>query len=327
MRRRDFITLLGGTPAAWPRALPAQPSGKTYQLGFLGVTSRDANYRRRVDALRTGLRQLGYEESRNLVIHYRWAEGRYERLPELAAELVKLGVDVLVTHSTPGALAAKQATSTIPIVAYSGDPVAAGLVASLARPGGNLTGMTFFFAEICAKRVELIKEAVPAVTRVAVLANPANSSYPLALSVMQRTADTLSVALMPIEVRAQDEIPPAIAKVAAHRASALVAIEDPLIISGARSIAELALQNRLPMIGFPPQAEAGALIEYGVDLTDGFYRLAAFVDKILKGTPPTELPIERAVKFEVVVDLKTAKAIGIDQLPTAILLRANEVIE
>jgi hypothetical protein len=151
MRRREFITLLGGAAAAWPRVLPAQPSGKTYQIGFLGVTSRDANYQRRVDALRTGLRQLGYEESRNVVIHYRWAEGRYERLSELAAELVKLDVDVLVTHSTPGALAAKKATSTIPIVAYSGDPVAAGLVATLARPGGNLTGMTFFFAEICAK--------------------------------------------------------------------------------------------------------------------------------------------------------------------------------
>ena len=327
MRRREFITLLGGGAAAWPLALPAQPSsGKTYQIGFLGVTSRDANYRRRVDALRTGLRQLGYDESRNVVIHYRWAEGRYDRLPELAGELVKLGVDVLVTHSTPGALAAKQATSTIPIVAYSGDPVAAGLAASLVRPGGNLTGLTFFFAEICAKRVELIKEAVTALTRVAVLTNPANPSYPIALPVMQRTAGTLGVALMPIEVRARDEIAPAIATVAAHRSSALVAIEDPLIISNAKSIAELALQNGLAMIGFPPQAEAGALMEYGVDLTEGFYRLAAFVDKILRGTPPADLPIERAVKFELIVNLKTAKAIGIE-LPTAILLRANEVIE
>jgi ABC-type uncharacterized transport system substrate-binding protein len=326
LKRREFITLLGGAAAAWPRALPAQPSGKTYQIGFLGVTLHDASYRRRVDALRTGLRQLGYDESRNVVIHYRWAEGRYDRLSELAAELVKLGVDVLVTHSTPGALAAKQATSTIPIVAYSGDPVAAGLAASLARPGGNLTGLTFFFAEICAKRVELIKEAVTTLTRVAVLANPANPSYPIALPVMQRAADTLGVALMPIEVRARDEIAAAIATVAVNRASALVAIEDPLIISNASSIAELALQNGLPMIGFAPQADAGALMEYGVDLTDGFYRLAAFVDKILRGTSPAGLPIERAVKFELIVNLKTAKAIGIE-LPTAILLRANEVIE
>lgn len=327
LRRREFITLLSGAAVAWPRALPAQPSsGKIYQIGFLGVTSQDANYRRRVDALRTGLRQLGYDESRNAVIHFRWAEGRYDRLPELAAELVMLGVDVLVTHSTPGALAAKQATSTIPIVAYSGDPVAAGLAASLVRPGGNLTGLTFFFAEICAKRVELIKEAVTALTRAAVLANPANPSYPIALPVMQRTAGTLGVALMPIEVRTRDEIAPAIATVAAHQSTALVAIEDPLIISNAKSIAELALQNGLPMIGFPPQAEAGALMEYGVDLTEGFYRLAAFVDKILRGTSPADLPIERAVKFELIVNLKTAKAIGI-KVPTAILLRANEVIE
>src|SRR5262245_24928466 len=148
-RRREFITLLGGA-AAWPLAARAQTSGKVYRIGFLGVFSY-AEYRRHVDALRMGLSQLGYEDGKNIVIHYRWAEGSYDRLHELATELVKLNVDVLVTHSTPGALAAKQATSTIPIVAYSGDPVAAGLVASLARPGGNLTGMTFFFAEICAK--------------------------------------------------------------------------------------------------------------------------------------------------------------------------------
>src|SRR5262249_24421380 len=170
------------------------------------------------------------------------------------------------------------------------------------------------------------KEAVPAVTRVAVLANAANSSYTLALPVMQRTADTVGVALMPIEVRARDEIAAAIATIAAHRASALVTIEDPLIISNAKLIAELALQNSLRMIGFMRQAEAGALIEYGVDLTDGFYRLAAFVDKVLRGTPPADLPIERAVKFELAVNRKTAKAIGIE-LPTATLLRANEVIE
>jgi putative ABC transport system substrate-binding protein len=324
--RREFVVTLAGAATTWPLAVAAQPSGKTYRIGFLGMTSHDATYGRRVDALRMGLRQLGYEEGRNIIIHYRWAEGRYDRLPELAAELVKLGIDVLITHSTPGALAAKQATSTIPIVAYSGDPVAAGLVASLARPGGNVTGMTFFFAEICAKRVELIKEAIPALTLLAVLVNPANPSHPIALSVMQHTASTLGVELVPIEVKSRDDIAAAIARLATRRVSALVAIEDPLIISNARQIAEVALQNRLPMIGFRPQTDAGALMEYGVDLVEGFYRLAAFVDKILKGTPAADLPVERAVKFEVTVNLKSAKTLGIE-LPTSLLLRAHEVIE
>jgi putative ABC transport system substrate-binding protein len=325
MGRREFITLLGGAAVAWPLAARAQPSGKTYRIGFLGVTSH-AEWKPRVDALRTGLRQLGYEEGKNIVIHYRWAEGRYERLPALAAELVNLGIEVIVTHSTPGALAAKRATSTIPIIMIVGDPVAAGLVASLARPGGNLTGLTFFFAEICAKRVELIKEAIPALTRLAVFVNSANPSHPIALSVMQRTASALAVELVPIEGKAQDDIADAIAMVAARLAAALVVIEDPLSISNVRQTAEIALQNRLPMIGFKPHAENGALMEYGVDLADLFYRSAAFVDKILKGTSPADLPIERAVKFETIVNLKSAKTLGIE-LPTSLLLRANEVIE
>jgi ABC-type uncharacterized transport system substrate-binding protein len=327
LRRREFIALFGGAAVVWPLAARAQPSGKTYRIGFLGVTSYAEYEGRRLDALLTGLRQLGYEEGRNIVIHYRWAESRYDRLPELATELVKLNVDVLVTHTTPGARAAKQATSTIPVVmAAVGDPVDGGLVASLARPGGNLTGLTFFFAEVSAKRIELIKEAIPTLTRVAVFVNPANPSHAIALSEMQRTASALGVDVMPIEVKPRDDIAAAIATAATRRASALVALEDPLIVSNARQIAGYALQNRLPVIGFKPQAEAGALLEYGVDLLDIFSRSAAFVDKILKGTPPADLPIERAVQFELVVNLKTAKALRIE-LPTSILLRANEVIE
>jgi ABC-type uncharacterized transport system substrate-binding protein len=324
MKRREFITLLGGAAVAWPLAGRAQPSGKVYRIGFLGVFSY-AEYRRQVDGLRTGLRQLGYEEGKNIVIHYRWAEGRYDRLPELAAELVNLHVDVLVTHSTPGAQAAKQATSTVPIVAYMGDPVAAGLVTSLARPGGNLTGRTFFFAELCAKRVELIKEAMPTLTRLAVLLNPANPSAVIAISDMQRTASALGMELVPAAVRTRDEIAAVVATVAT-RAQALVTIEDPLLISNADQIADLALRSNLPMIGFKPQAEAGALLDYGVDLTDNYFRLASFVDKIVKGTPPADLPIDRAVKFEFIVNLKTAKALGIE-LPTSLLIRADEVIE
>jgi putative ABC transport system substrate-binding protein len=270
---------------------------------------------------------LGYEEGRNIVIEYRWAEGRYDRLPELAAELVKLNVDVLVTAGTPGALAAKQATSTIPIVlAAAGDPVAAGIVDSLPRPGGNVTGLTFFFVETCAKRVELIKEAIPALSRIAVLINPANPSHLIALSAMQDMASALGAELVSVEAKGRDDIAATIATMTVRRAQALVAIDDPLFISIARQIAELALQNSVPMIGFKPQAEAGALMDYGVDLADLYSRSAAFVDKILKGTPPADLPIERAVQFELVVNLKTAKVLGIE-LPTSILLRANEVIE
>ena len=320
IRRREFVTLLGGA-AAWPVAAGAeQQPAKTYRIGFLGPGSY-AERKRDIDALRMGLRRLGYEEGRNIVIEYRWAEGRYDRLPELAAELVKLNVDVLVTAGTPGALAAKQATSTIPIVlAAVGDPVAAGIVDSLARPGGNVTGLTFFFVETCAKRVELIKEAIPALSRIAVLINPANPSHLIALSAMQGMASALGAELVSVEAKGRDDIAATIATMTVRRAQALVAIDDPLFISIARQIAELALQNSVPM------AEAGALMDYGVDLADLYSRSAAFVDKILKGTPPADLPIERAVQFELVVNLKTAKVLGIE-LPTAILLRANEVIE
>jgi ABC-type uncharacterized transport system substrate-binding protein len=325
--RREFVALIGGAAAALPMVAWAQLSAKTYRIGFLGVTSY-AQYRHQVDALRTGLRQLGYEEGRNTAIEYRWAEGRYDRLPELAAELVRMNVNIIVTHSTPGAQAAKEATSAIPIVAVSGDPVAFGLVASLHRPGGNLTGVAFFFAEVCAKRVELIKEAIPSLTRIAVFVNPtssATSATSIPLAVMQRTASALNGEIVPIELTARDDIGTAVTMVA-RQAQALVAIEDPLITSNARKIADFALQIKLPMIGFRPQAEAGALMEYGVDLADMFSRSASFVDRILKGPAPADLPIERAVKFDVVVNLKSAKTLGVE-LPTSLLLRANEVIE
>jgi ABC-type uncharacterized transport system substrate-binding protein len=327
IRRREFVFTLGGAAAAWPLAVRAQHSGKTYRIGFLGVFSYP-EFRQRVDALRTGLRKLGYEEGKNIVIDYRWAEGRYDRLPDLAAELVKLNVDVIVTHTTPGSRAAKQATSSIPIVvAAVVDPVDAGLVASLARPGGNLTGLTFFFAELCAKRVELIKEAIPALTEVAVFVDPANPSHNIAQAAMQRTASSLGVELVPIEVKERDDVAAAITA-ATRRASALVAIEgvSGVSISNARKMAAFALQSRVPMIGFKPHAEAGALMEYGADLGDLFYRSATFVDRILKGSPPADLPIERAVKFDLIVNLKSAKTLGLE-LPTSLLIRANEVIE
>jgi putative ABC transport system substrate-binding protein len=204
--------------------------------------------------------------------------------------------------------------------------VSSGLVQSIARPGGNLTGLTFFFAEICAKRVELIKEAVPGVTRLGVLVNPANPSGKAALTAMQRTAHALGVELLTVDVRAVDDIVGAFGMLASRRVQALTFIEDPLLVSNAQYIAQLALQNRLPMIGEKPAVEAGALMAYGPDRYDLWFRTAFFVDKILKGTQPADLPIDQAAKFELIINLKTAKALGLT-IPLPLLARADELIE
>jgi ABC-type uncharacterized transport system substrate-binding protein len=326
IERRKFLATLGGAAVAWPIAARAQQTGKVYRIGYLGVTSY-AGYAREIEALLRGLRRLGYEEGKNIAIVYQFAEGDYDRLPALASELVTLKVDTIVTHSTPGARAAKQATSTIPIVVTAAaDLVASGLVPSIARPGGNLTGLTFFFAEICAKRVELIKEAVPGATRLGVLVNPANPSGEMALTAMARAAVSLQVELLPVKVIAPDDIAGAFAMLVSRGAQALTFIEDPLLNSNAPYIAQLATQNRLPMIGEKPAAEAGALMAYAVDRYDLWFRTAFLVDKILKGTQPADLPIDQAAKFELVINLKTAKALGLE-VPTSILLRATEVIE
>jgi putative ABC transport system substrate-binding protein len=325
MRRREFITFLGGV-VALPLPLRAQQAAKVYRIGYLGVTSY-AGYAREIEALLRGLRRLGYEEGKNIAIVYQFAEGDYDRLPALASELVTLKVDVIVTHSTPGARAAKKATSTIPIVVTAAaDLVSSGLVPSIVRPAGNLTGLTFFFAEICAKRVELIKEAVPGAIRLGVLVNPANPSGEMALTAMAQAAGSLQVELLPVKVIAPDDIAGALAMLVSRGAQALTFIEDPLLISNAPYIAQLATQNRLPMIGEKPAAEAGALMAYGVDRYDLWFRAAFLVDKILKGAQPADLPIDQAAKFELVVNLKTARALGLE-VPTSILLRATEVIE
>ncbi|MGA9515959.1 MAG: ABC transporter substrate-binding protein, partial [Pseudolabrys sp.] len=324
MRRRDFIKSILGSAAAWPLPLRAQQAAKLYRIGYLGVASH-AGYTREIEALLKGLRQLGYEDGKNIAIHYRFAEGDYDRLPTLAAELGTSKVDVLLTHSTPGARAARQATSTAPIVVMAAaDLVSSGLVPSIARPGGNLTGLTFFFAEICAKRIELIKEAVPAATRLGVLVNPANPSGKAALTTMQRTARSLRVELLPVDVKAADDIAGAFAMLASREVQALTFIEDPLLVSSVRYIAELATQNGLPMIGEKPAVEAGALMAYGPDRYDLWFRSAFFVDKILKGTPPADLPIDQAIKFELIINLKTAKAVGLT-LPRPLLARADEL--
>jgi putative ABC transport system substrate-binding protein len=326
MKRREFITFLASAAAAWPHAVRAQQGAKLYRIGYLGVTSY-AEYWREVEFLLTGLHQLGYEEGKNIAMHYQFAEGDYDRLPALAAELITSNVDVLLTHSTPGARAARQATSTIPIVVMAAaDLVSSGLVPSIDRPSGNLTGLTFFLTEICAKRVELIKEAVPGATRLGVLVNPANPTGEMALTAMQRTAGSLQVELLPVEVRAPDGMAGAFATLASRGTHALTSIDDPLLISNARYIAQLAAQNRLPMIGENAAVEAGALMAYGVDRYDLWFRTAFFVEKILNGTQPADLPIYQAVKFELIINLKAAKALGLD-IPPTLLALADEVIE
>jgi putative ABC transport system substrate-binding protein len=326
MRRRDFISLVGGSAVAWPLASRAQQATKTYRIGFVGMPSADS-LPQRTEAFRAGLRDLGYQEGRNIVIEYRWADGRYERLPALFAEMVRLNVDVIVTHGTPAALAAKQVTDRIPIViAVIGDAEASGVVASLARPGGNVTGLTFFNPELAAKRLELLKETIPGLTEVGILLNSENPINEPIIPAMSRTAEALKLKLHQFGVRGPAEFAAAFDEMGAKRVGALGILEDAILIANAPGLAQMALRKRLPSSGWPDYAVVGGVIGYGVNFPDMFRRAVAFVDKILKGAKPSDLPIERATKFETIVNLKTARAISID-LPTSILLRADEVIE
>jgi putative ABC transport system substrate-binding protein len=292
-------------------------------LGAVGA----GEYGNLLDALRQGLRDLGYVEGKNIVIEYRWAEGKYDRLPELAAELVRLEVRIIVTHGTPGSLAAKRATATIPIVmAISGDAVATGLVQSIARPGGNITGSTFFFPELNAKRLELLKEAIPHIRRVGVLLNPDNSSHAPALRAMEAAAKSLQLEVHPFAAREPGQLAGAFSAMAERRMEAVEVVDDRILIVSGTTIANLAITHRLPVIGGRELIEGDGLMAYGVDFAPMYRRTASFVDKILKGAKPAELPVEQATKFELVVNVKTAKALGI-VIPLSILLRADEVIE
>ena len=325
-KRRNFLTLLGGAAIAWPLAARAQSMGKVFRIGFVGLPTADS-LPKRPEAFRAGLRDLGYQEGRNVVIEYRWADGHYERLPALFAEMIALKVDVLVTHGTPGGLAAKQATTTIPIVfATAGDAVASGLVASLARPGGNVTGSTYFVPELSAKQLELLKETIPGLTDVGVLMNPANPMNEPAVPAMRRTADALKLELHQFGVRGPKELESAFSAMTAKRVGAVIVLDDTTLIANGSVIAEIALRHRLPASGWPDFAVAGGLVSYGINHPDMFRRAATFVDKIFKGSKPAEIPVERAAKFATIINLKTAKALGID-MPTSLLLRADEVIE
>jgi putative ABC transport system substrate-binding protein len=322
-RRRFLLTSLAGTFVA-PLAAGAQ--AKVYRVAFLGSTS-PSGYASQMRAFRGGLRDLGYVEGQNLVIESRWAQGKYERLAELAAELVRMKPDVLVTHGPPGALAAKRATGTIPIVVGAlGEAVAIGAVEGLARPGGNVTGLSFFVLELNAKRLEVLKEALPRLSRVGVLLrrdNPVNA--PL-LREMEQAAQALKIQLQPVEVREPADLENAVSALVKRQAGAIAVQEEAMLIAQSTRIADLARTHQLPTIGFVEYARAGGLLAFGVNFPDLWRRAAGLVDKILRGARPADLPVERATKFELLVNLKTARALGLT-IPPSLLVRADQIIE
>jgi len=325
MDRRKFVGAMAGALIATVRAASAQPqAAKVYRVGFLGTTSA-SEFAGRVDALRAGLRDLGYVEGKNIVIEFRWADGNLDRLPQLAAELVWLKVDVLVTHAQ-GTPAAKQATTSIPIVmAYTADAVAAGIVASLARPEANVTGSTMLIPEISAKRLELLKAAAPRITRVAVLVRK-DSTWKTVLQMLQRTGEAMNLNIQYFEVRERAELESAFSEMAKAHVDALAVSEDPTLVGYSKAIAELATKYRWPSTGFRGLAEAGGLIGYGADALKIYRHAAVVVDKILKGAKPADLPVEQPTEFELIINLKTAKALGIT-VPQSLLLRADQVIQ
>ena len=326
MNRREFITLLGGAAAAWPRAARAQQQGaKLPTVGFLGATTA-ATWTFWVAAFVQRLRELGWIEGRTVAIEYRWAEGRPERFAEIAAEFVRLKVDVIVTVGG-AVLAAKQATSVIPIVfAAASDPLASGLVASLARPGGNVTGLSVQARDLAGKRLELLRELLPDLRRLAILNNV---NYPAAVEEtgeVQAAARTLGLEVSTSEIRRAEDIAPAFDTFKA-RAHALYVCADPLLNTQRVRIITLANIARLPtMFGIREFVEAGGVMSYGPNSLDLWRRAADFVDKILRGAKPSDIPVEQPTKFDFVINLTTAKALGL-KIPEAILLRADEVIE
>jgi len=325
MDRRTFIGALGGALTVMVRTTSAQSQAtKAHRIGFLGTTTA-SEFASRTDALRVGLRDLGYVEGQNTVIEYRWANGDVDRLPTLAAELVALKVDVLVTHAE-GALAAKRATTSIPIVmAFSADAVATGLAASLARPGGNVTGSTVLIPEISAKRLELLKAAAPRINRVAVLVRK-GGTWKTVLQMLQSKGNAMNLEVQFFEVRDRTEFGSAFSEMAKARVDGLVVSEDPTLGGDSKAIVELAAKYRWPSIGYRNLAEAGGLVGYGVDVLKIYRHAAVFVDKILKGAKPADLPIEQPTQFDLVVNLKTAKALDLT-IPQSMLLRADEVIQ
>src|SRR5450759_5008684 len=328
MQRREFITLLGSAAVAWPLGVRAQqPSSKARRIGFLTRYS-DASVSAQIDAFRQGLQDLGWLEGKSINIEYRNADGQVDRLPALAAELVALNVDVIVTVDTPPTQAAKQATSTIPIViAVSADPVGAGLVASLAHPGGNITGMSLLAPETDQKNLELLKETLPNTRRVAMIFDPKNRGMMLRLNTIKTAALKLEIEFQSMLALSRSELAGALTAAAKDPPDALIVL-SPIYAAYRNEVVEFATKTKVPL-SFDTSGlagEPGALLSYGVDISLLFRRAATFVDKILKGAKPADLPVEQPTKFELVINLKTAKALGIS-IPPTLLARADEVIE
>jgi putative ABC transport system substrate-binding protein len=326
IKRREFITLLGGA-TAWPLAARAQQPAKLPTIGFLGTTTASAQVQRST-AFVQRLRQLGWIEGRTVAIEYRWAEGRYERFAQIAAEFVQLKVDVIVTTATAPVLAAKQATSVIPIVfAVAGDPVGSGLVASLARPGGNVTGLSLQQTDLAAKRLELLREVVPGLRQLAIMGNVGSPMIVLELREVHSTARSLGLEVATLEIGRPDDIPLAFEAALNVAADALYVCADPLVGTNRLRIVTLAHDARLPtMFGEREHVDAGGLMSYGPNLPDLFRRAGEYADKILRGAKPADLSVEQPTKFDLVINLTTAKALGLT-IPEAFLLRADEVIE
>ena len=325
MRRRDFIKAIAAAAGVWPLVVGAEPSGKVLRIGYLAPGQAGP----RDEAFRQRLQELGYVDGKNIIVEYRFAEGKFDELRALADALVRLEVDVIVTAVTQASLAAKHATKKIPIVfAAVSDPLGTGLVASLARPGANVTGTAGMSADVVGKSLELLRQVVPKVSHVAVIWNPDNAIYQAQmLRDTQLAAGRLEIELSIISVRAPHEFETAFVDIAGKQAGALMVLSDPVYYSHAAQMADLAIRNRLPtMYSIREYAAAGGLMAYGPSFTDLFRRAADYVDKILKGTKPADLPVERPTKFEFVINLKAAKALGLTMPPT-LLASADEVIE
>src|SRR6266480_2760943 len=329
MQRRDFLGVLGGAAATWPLAVRAQqPAGRIYRIGYLSIGGREQTLHF-IKAFEEGLRSVGYRVGENVVIEYRFANAEIERLPALAGDLLRIGVDIIIAAGgNPATDAAMKATTTIPIVMTTVvDPVSAGLVASLARPGGNVTGLTVDAGgEILGKRFELLKETLPNLARLGILFNPDVAFTRTRRTSMAETARTLGLTTIPVEARGLDALEQAFATMVRERAQAFVMQGDSVLFEYRGQIAEMALRNRLPAASLQRElAEAGFLLTYGADVPDLYRRLAGFVDKIFRGAKPADLPVEQPTKFELVINLKTAKALGVE-VPTSLLQRADEVI-
>jgi putative ABC transport system substrate-binding protein len=326
MRRREFMALIGGA-AAWPLTARAQQAARMARIGFLGLAPASI-FATRVDALRIGLRDLGYIENKNIIIEFKWAE-TVDELPNLAAEFVRMNVDIIFAPVSTFVAPARLATSTIPIVfASHADPVGLGHVASLARPGGNITGLSMLLTELSAKELEILKEAIPQGFRFAVIWNPTTPSHIPALQSVEGAAKALGIELHEVPLRTIEESDRAFDTMRQAQVAGFLVLASPVAYSerGVR-LAELALQHRLPsMFGFEENTRAGGLMSYSADILDLYRRSAAYIDKILRGANPSELPVEQASKYKLIINLKTAKSLGLD-IPASLLARADEVIE